>query len=377
MVRVSSEIKKAGIYIPGLSIEEIKKKYSLKTVYKLGSNENPLPPPEGLLKALRAHLPKIHRYPSYTRPVVSAVARYYNKDPQEVVLGNGSSELIDKLIQTYGAPDGMVLMSKNTFPLYALCARAHRLPIYKVGMDPHFKVSVKKILRALRERDRVRLIFISNPNNPTGSYITNKELDLLLSETRNKNLLVVVDEAYFEYARAKDFPNSLHLMKKYSHLVLLRSMSKVMGLAGLRAGVLLARPAVTKHLQKVICPFNVNTLSARAMLYCVSNPDFKKYLSDSKKQVWKGLDYFYSEFTKMGLSFYPSQGNFVLFSPGRAGGFAFFIKKGLILRPMREAGLKNFLRMSVGREHENKKAIQLIKSFCVARRLSGRKSKKP
>ena len=350
-------------YTPGLSIEEIKKKYSLKTVYKLASNENPLPPPKGLLQVLKKKLTTVHRYPSYIRPVVEAASQYYKVEANQLVFGNGSSELIDKLMQTYGETGSAVLISEKSFPLYAVCAQAHRLRVFKAPMEKNLKVNTREML-SLLQKNNIRMAFISNPNNPTGSYITHSELESFLVATENKNMLVVSDEAYWEYVRATDFPNGLSLMRKYPHLVLLRSMSKVMGLAGLRAGVMLANPSVTEMVKKVICPFNVNTLAAHAMLYCMSDSAFKKYLQDSKQLVWKGLDYFYNGLKKADLHFYPSQGNFVLFSAGRAGTFPVFLKKGLILRPLNEPGLENYLRMSVGLEYENEKAMELIQEIC-------------
>ena len=364
MVKTSLWIDKVEKYTPGLSVEEIKSKYSLDKVYKMASNENPLPPPVDLVNILQNKLPTIHRYPSYMKPVVQAVSGYYQMEPQQVLLGNGSSELIDKLMQAYGGVDISVLISEKSFPLYTVCAQSHRLNICKASMTEGLKVNIQEMLSLLRKNQNIRLIFISNPNNPTGSYITHLELDTLLSETKGKKVLVILDEAYWGYIRAKDFPDGLSLMQKYPHLVLLRSMSKVMGLAGLRAGVMLAHPSVTKVVKKVICPFNVNIMAVEAILYCVSNDSFKKYLSDSKELVWRSLDYFYDELKKLNLMFYPSQGNFLLFSIGKPSAFSYFLKKGLILRSINEPGLENYLRISMGLEHENKKAVELIREAC-------------
>ncbi len=363
MIRTSNWIDEAKVYKAGLSIEEIKEKFSLERVYKLASNENPLPPPEGLLKVLTSKLEDIHRYPSYVRPVVQAASRYYEVEPGQLVLGNGSSELIDKLMQAYGEPGSAVLISEKSFPLYALCAQVHRLHVHKASMGKDLRVNIKEMLSVLQKNKNIRLVFISNPNNPTGSYITHAEVEELLSACRDKDMLVVLDEAYQEFVRAKDFPHSLSLLKEYPNLVLLRSMSKVMGLAGLRAGVMLAHPSIVKSMKKVICPFNVNILALRAMLYCFSDKGFKDYLSNSKQLVWKGLDYFYTELNRLGLEFYPSQGNFLLFSLGRSDAFSTLLKKGLILRPLNEPGLEKYLRMSIGLEQENKKAIELIQEL--------------
>ena len=356
---------KTQTYTPGLSIEEIKKKYSLKEVYKMASNENPLPLPKELLQVLQKSLSHIQRYPSYMHPVVDAVSRHYQVDHKQVILGNGSSELIDKLTQAYGEPDSAVLMSEKSFPLYSACAQAHRLKIYKAKTTTDLKVNVPEILDLVRTHNNIRLIFISNPNNPTGSYINHSELKQLLSETQDKNVLLVLDEAYWGYIQAKDFPSALSLLPKYPHMVLLRSMSKIMGLAGLRAGVMIAHPSVTETVKNVTHPFNVNIMAVQAILFCLSDhPSVKKYLSDSKKLVWNSLNYFYDELGKAGLRFYPSQGNFVLFSAGKPGVFQALLKRGLILRALKDPGLENHLRMSVSIQPENEKAMKLIKEVC-------------
>ena len=350
-------------YTPGLSIEEVQSRYSLDTVYKLASNENPLRPPDDLVNILQSKIHAIHRYPSYMRPVVRAVSSYYQVDNQYTLLGNGSSEFIDKLIQAYGVSQGSVLVSEKSFPLYTICAQSHRLNIYKASMKEDFKVHIQEMLFLLQKYKDIRLVFISNPNNPTGSYITHSELEVLLFETKGKPVQIILDEAYWGYVRAKDFPDSISLMQKYPHLIVLRSMSKIMGLAGLRAGVMLAHPTIVERVKKVLCPFNVNTLSIEAILYCVSSRSFQKYLSHSKELVWSSLDYFYNELQKLNVLFYPSQGNFLLLSIGKPSAFSYLLKRGLILRSLNEPGLENYLRMSVGLKHENEKAIEFIREF--------------
>ncbi len=355
-------------YTPGLAIEEVKKKYQLEKVYKLASNENPLGPSEGLLQVLRSHLTDIHRYPPPLKKTVQSVAQYYQVEPDQVALGNGSSELIDKLLQVYYRDKGVVLISKNSFPLYEICATAHRLTVWKADMEPGWKVSVSSFLSDLKKSENIRLIFISNPNNPTGSALTHQEVETLLQATRSKNIFLVLDEAYREYNRMDDFPDGRVLLNQYSHLILVRSLSKVMGLAGLRAGVLLANPSVIRNLKKALCPFNVNSLANRAIHYCCSDPSFQQHIKKSRELVWNGLDYFYKQLEQLGFVFYPSQANFVLFeaySNLSTITFEELLKRGVILRPQKSPDLVNYLRMSVGKEEENKQAITALKEVCL------------
>ena len=363
MKKNNDEIRSVGIYQPGLSEEEIQKKYSVKKIYKMGSNENPLPPPEGLKKKLSQGLKFVNRYPSYMQDVVQVCARYFKVQTEQVLLGAGSSELIDALIQAYCEEGSAILTSKNTFPLYVICAGAHRVQALEANMEKDFKISLRNLLTLLEINSNVRLIFISNPNNPTGSYLNQKELTSFLQALAGKNVLLILDEAYWAYTRARDFPNSLDLLKKYPHLVVLRSMSKVVGLAGLRAGLMLADSEVVSFVKKVLLPFNMNLLACRALKYCFSSPEFEKYLLDSQELTWQSLDYFYAEFKKMGWKFLSSQGNFLMFAERDVNTFQALLEKGLILRPLGVKGgdLKGFLRMSVGLEHENKAALELIR----------------
>ena len=353
---------KNNLYKAGLSIEEVQTRYGLKKAYKMGSNENPLPLPEELIHFLKTKVYNIHRYPAYIRPVIKLASKYYNIDSDCLLLGNGSSELIDKLLQVYKEPEGAILISENTFPLYSICATARNWGIHKSKMEKGFKVSVHKMLSILDKQPNIKIIFISNPNNPTGSYISSSELELLAEQTKNKKVLLVLDEAYWGYPRAEDFPDSLHFMSSYSHVVVLRSMSKIAGLAGLRAGVMLAHPSIVNKVKKGICPFNVNILALELMQYIFSEDSFQSYLIKSRNLVWKSLDYFYEQMELMELSYYPSQGNFIFFEPGPRA-FDYLLKKGLILRDFVEPELKSYLRMSVGLEEENHLAIQWIKKF--------------
>ena len=325
-------------YIPGLSISDIQKKYRLKTVCKLSSNENPLPPPPGLLAALSHALPHINRYPSPPLAAVRACAHYYQADPSQIALGNGSSELLDKLFQIPPlmnrppAPRGQpgVLVSELSFPLYDICAYTHGWPIYKAPMEGAKSISVPALLSCLKKHNNIRLVLISNPNNPTGSYLSHAQMERLLKWTAGRNVLIVLDEAYREFARAKNFPISQGLLKKYPHLVLVRSLSKVMGLAGLRAGVLLAHPSIAGAVKKVIYPFNMNSLALAAVQYCCLSPSFKKHIQKSKALVWEGVDYLSQQLSRMGFEVCPSNANFILFSPaGRGLKHPFGVKRPL------------------------------------------------
>ncbi len=354
-------------YQPGLSIKEIKETYQLKTVYKLASNENPLGPPKGLVEHLNKALQSIHRYPPPHNEASKAIAKYYQVPTDQVAIGNGSSELIDKIMQVYSSSDHFVLMLENSFPLYPAIAKMHNKKSVFVPSPHSLQINVSDILNCLKKHQNISLIFISNPNNPIGTCLNHLEVESLLQVIKNTKTLLVLDEAYYEYHRMTNYPNTHKLLQKYPHnLIILRSLSKVMGLAGLRAGVLISHPQITMRIKQALYPFHVNALALEAIKYCSYDPAFKHYIQQSQKLVWEGLDYFYQELDKLGFSFFPSQANFVLFSPKKIITaqelFTKLLKKGIILRTQ-SGTLTNHLRMSVGLKEENHKTIQTINTI--------------
>ena len=194
----------------------------------------------------------------------------------------------------------------------------------------------------MRAHKNIRLIFISNPNNPTGSYTTHQELEHLLAETKGRNLPVVLDEAYWGYARAKDFASAQALFKKYPHLILLRSLSKIMGLAGLRAGIMLAHPFVTKKVKPAIYPFNVNIMAVRAIMFCMSDkPSIKKIFIRLKKTGMEQFRLLLQRAKKRGFKVLPLSGEFYTVfhrKKNRSGGFFRFTEKGSYFTPPTGSG---------------------------------------
>ncbi len=361
-MQISEFIKNLKPYVPGKSIEEVQRVYNLKEIIKLASNENALGPNPKVVEALKNSLSETNLYPdgSYFESKKAISEKY--KIPMEMIsLGNGSNESIDTLIRIFCEPNkDQILISEGSFVAYKVCANVNRIFADEIPMKDDFQIDTQKMALAFKNH---KMIFIPNPNNPTGRYLSQKELDPLLKVLENNpNTLLVLDEAYNEFVRATDYPDSLGLLKKHKNLIILRTTAKVFGMAGLRVGYVFAHPEIIQIMEKVRQPFNVNLLATAALKAALSDTD---YILKSQKMVWEGLGYFYQELKKMNLSFCESQGNFIFFDLKRdsQGVFEELLKRGVILRPVKNYGFQTHMRMTVGTPRENEIAIQTLRDI--------------
>lgn len=362
-MKVSSDIASLKPYVPGKSIQETMREYNLDSVVKLASNENPLGLSSMALKAIIEALPELHRYPDASfAELKQAMSEYYEVEPKYMSFGNGSNELIDLLIRVFCEPGDCILTSEKAFIAYKICAKAASVKTFELPMGEDLKFPLQSLVEFLKNPNnpKPKLLFIANPNNPTGTYIGHKELKSFLDEVSNiPDLLVVLDEAYCEFVREDEAVDGAKLFKEYKNLVLLRTLSKVFGLAGLRVGTLIAQPEVVDYINRVRNPFNVNSLAQVAAPAAVKD---KSYIQKAQEVNWKGLDYFYKELERLGLPYWKSQANFVLFDTQRdvmACNEA-LLTKGVIMRPLLGYGLKTHLRLSVGLMKENQVAIKAL-----------------
>lgn len=362
---VSESIASLVPYKTGKPIAETKREYKVDEIYKLASNENPLGVSPSVKKALIQSLDELHRYPDPANyDLLGALEKSWGISRSLMTIGNGSNELIDLLIRIFCEPNQFILISDTAFVAYEVCARAARVGVIKTPITSDFRMDLKKMTEVLQNDPRasqIRVVFLPNPNNPTGTYVTTQEVDDFMKVAQTKpNLLVVFDEAYNEYVRAADYSSAQKFVGKNYQVAVIRTLSKAYGLAGLRVGVLAADPEVIDLVNRVRNPFNINSLAQVASVAALQD---ETYLRQSVELTWMGLDYFYRELEKMGLPYIPSQGNFVLFDTKRnvVEVNESLLKKGIILRPVMNYGLNTYLRMSVGLMTENQKAIQALK----------------
>jgi len=353
---VRKNILKSCPYLAGKPIEETKREFGLREVIKLASNENPLGPSPKAIKAIKAALSGINRYPdSRGFYLKNKLAKLYGVCFASIVLGNGSDELIDVIIRTFVEPDEFVLTSESTFLEYGIIAQVNDRKIKRVPLVD-FKYNLKGLTAALDKKCKV--IFIANPNNPTGTYLNKKEVEAFLKVVP-KSTIVVFDEAYDTFIDVNDFPSSLNYIKN-KNVIVLRTFSKAYGLAGLRIGYALADKALAEYMQRVRQPFNVNSLALVAAAAGLEDRSFLKRLYRSNLS---GKKFLYAQFKQLGFSYLPSVTNFILLDTGKDGYQVFqsLLKLGVIVRAMDEYGLKNFVRVTIGNSWENTKFIKAFK----------------
>jgi len=343
-------------YIAGKPIEETKRQLGLKQVIKIASNENPLGPSPKAVAAIRKTLSNINRYPdSNGYYLKKKLAKVYRLESSYFSLGNGSDELIDTVIKTFVEEDKWIMTSDTTFLEYKVIAQVIGRRVITVPLR-YFKYDLESFKRRLVKE--VKLIFIANPNNPTGTYVTKFELEDFISSLP-KDVLLVLDEAYDTFIDVDDFPSSLKYIQS-SNVIVLKTFSKAYGLAGLRLGFAVAKPRLISYMERSRQPFNVNLLAQEAGLAALED---KKFLARTRRVVWEGKSYLYAQLKKMGLATVPSVANFILIDCQRDSLDVFkqMLKYGVIVRDMKQYGLNNFIRVTVGTRKENEKFISVLK----------------
>ncbi len=365
-MKVSAEILSLVPYKPGKPISETQREYGVKEVIKLASNENPLGPSPKAVQALKGYLDFQHRYPDPScYELVQKISQKWNVPASQVALGNGSNEIIDLLIRIFCEPGDAILTSQSAFVAYQVCAQAARVKVKTVSLRADLTINLEAIADYFFHNPTagIRIIFIPNPNNPTGTMVGGDEVDKFLIRLGNRDdVLLVFDEAYTEYVRDSKYKEAAKFYKNYTNVLVVKTFSKVYGMAGLRLGALLAPEYVLEFYNRVRNPFNVNDMAQVAGVAAI---DDSEYIQKSQNAVWNGLDYFYQELSRLGLSYYPSQANFILFDTKRDSEVVHknLLKKGLILRPVQNYGFKTLMRMTVGLPEENKKAIEFIEKM--------------
>lgn len=362
-MKISPEILNLVPYKPGKPIAETQREYGLTTVYKLASNENPLGPSPKAIEAVKKALEHQHLYPDPAHyELLQTLSKEWGFPTTQLAIGNGSDELIDLLTRIFCEPQEGVLTSVAAFNAYEVSAPANRAVIHKVPMQEGYRFDLPAIADYFlsHPEKNIRIIFVSNPNNPTGTYATQTEVEDFLKKVGNRDdVMVIFDEAYNEFVRASDYVSAQKYISQYHNLIVLRTFSKIYGLAGFRLGAMIAPPFVVEVFNRVRKPFNVNDLAQVAANAALRD---KEFIARSQQICWKGLDYFYKKLEELGLPYIPSQGNFVMFDTLRDARMVneALLRRGIIMRPLLNYGFKTHLRLSVGLEHENEAAIQAL-----------------
>jgi histidinol-phosphate aminotransferase len=343
-------------YEAGKPIEELRRELGLKEVIKLASNENPLGASPKAVEAIKKNLATINRYPdSQGFYLKRKLAKFLNVEPANLILGNGSDELIDIIIKTFVEEDENIITADHTFLEYKIISSVKGRTVITVPLK-YFKYDLNGIKKKIDKKTKI--IFIANPNNPTGTYVTKYEIGDFMAGLP-QDVLLVMDEAYDAFIDVDDFPNSLSYLRS-KNVVVLKTFSKAYGLAGLRIGYAVAKLEFATYMNIARQPFNVNILAQAAAIAAL---DDKKFLLRTRKTVLEGKNYLYDNLTKLGLAYVPSVANFILIDVGRDGMGVFreMLKYGVIVRDMKQYGLKNYIRVTVGTKKENERFIKVLK----------------
>jgi histidinol-phosphate aminotransferase len=373
--QVPEYIRSLAPYVPGKPIEETQREFKLKRVIKLASNENPLGPSPKALAALRGQLRELHRYPdSSAFHLKAALGRHLKVEPGAILVGNGSNDVIDMLVRTFCVPGDAIATAQAAFVAYRICAQIHGVRTLEAPLTRDLRFDLPAIARLVREDARTKIVFIANPNNPTGTHVTGDELRAFLREVsrlRGGSVLVALDYAYWEYVTARDLPDAMELYREFPNVVVLRTFSKAYGLAGLRVGYGVARPELVGVMEKIRQPFNLNSLALVAATAALGD---RAFVARARKANGEGLRFWQAQLRKLGIPFWPSQGNFLLADVqagmGRRGVDVYqgCLRRGVIFRPVANYGLHGALRISIGTKAENAYAARALGAEAAAAR---------
>ncbi|MFC1703641.1 histidinol-phosphate transaminase [Candidatus Omnitrophota bacterium] len=344
-------------YQPGKPAEEVRRELGLKKVYKMASNESPFGPSKKVLSAITSATKTLNRYPDgscfYLR---RKLAKKLKVKEEQLIFGNGSDEIIVFAARAFLEPGDEIIIADKTFLIYEIAGQACAAKIVKIRMKD-FRYDLKAMKQAITKKTKI--VFIANPDNPNGTYVTDAEVKEFFRGLRN-DLIVYFDEAYFEIFDKKNFPNTMKLLQQGRNIIITRTFSKAYSLAGLRIGYGISSLAIISLLNRVREPFNVNSIAQAAALASLSDAT---QLRKTKKAIRAGKQYLYSQFGKMGLRYVDSCTNFVLVDVKKNSTLVFrkLLGQGIIVRDMKAWGLNTFIRVTVSTMKENRAFIAALR----------------
>jgi len=345
-------------YQPGKNIEELERALGISGIVKLASNENPRAPSASVGRAVTQMLPELSRYPDgggfYLK---QALADQLAVAPGQITLGNGSNDVLELITRAFVRPGQGVIVSQHSFAVYTLVAKSVGANL-RVVPAVHWGHDLDGMAEVVDSETRI--IFIANPNNPTGTWVSRDSLIDFL-DSIPKHVLVVLDEAYFEYVEEENYPDGVQLLSQYPGLIVTRTFSKIHGLAGLRVGYSVSSSKISEILNRVRQPFNVNVLGNVAALAALEDEEFvvesRTLNREQMNRICGGLE-------RLGLNWIPSVGNFLSVDTGRPAAplFQRMLRSGVIVRLIENYGMPNHLRITVGLEEENARALSALES---------------
>ncbi|MCF7873983.1 MAG: histidinol-phosphate transaminase [Candidatus Omnitrophica bacterium] len=356
-MKYRKELDKINAYKPGKPIEELKREKKLTKIHKLASNEIPFKPTY-IYKAVNKELKNINRYPeSSCFYLKNKLAKKLKVKTNSIVFGNGSDEIITLVLRTFIEAGDEVIVASPSFLIYEIQARIFGAKVVEVPLKKyayHLNGIRKKITK------KTKIIFIANPDNPTGTYLDQNQINNFVEKVP-KNVLLFFDEAYFEFA-PNDFPKTVKLLKKRKNIIVTRTFSKAYGLAGLRIGYGITNKKIADLINKVKEPFNINRIAQVAARVALENKSFvRKVINFTNKEK----RYFYNQFDQLGISYINSATNFITvnFKKNTKKLYRYMLGQGMIIRELSGWGLTNHFRVTIGTHLQNQKFIKLLKDY--------------
>ncbi len=357
-----SNIVELPVYQPGKPIEEVKRELGLAEVIKLASNENPFGFSEHAKAALLADLENLSLYPDGASVELSEVlSRKLQVEPDQLIFGAGSDEVILMICRAFLRPGDETIMASHTFPQYKHNAQVEGATCIEVPL-----IQGTHDLQAMlaKVNKNTRIVWLCNPNNPTGTMFTHDELVSFLQSVPSY-VMVVLDEAYVEYIDTPDFPRSLELLQSYENIVILRTFSKIYGLAALRIGYGIGRAATIRSINQVREPFNTGRLAQAAAKAAVLDETF---ITFCREQNRNGIDYVCAQFRDMGLTYFPAYGNFVMVDVQKPAEQVFdgLLRKGIIVRGGHKLDFPTHIRVTIGSQQQNEAFIGALREVLAS-----------
>lgn len=359
MVEPRPELSKLSDYVPGKSIEEIRERYGLDRVVKLASNENPLGASPKAVEAFHQIADSLHLYPRGDAPkLIDAIAKKYSVKTSQIIIGNGSDEIIDMVGKAFIRQGDNCVGITPTFSVYKFTTLSNGADFIGVG-EGEAKTSLAELAKAIDGNTRV--VFICSPNNPTGHYYSDAEIRDFMKMVP-QNVLVFLDEAYAEFATATDFPKTAALLKDFPNLFVNRTFSKIYGLAGLRIGYAMSSEDVVRAMWKIKPPFDVNQAAQVAAVAALGDAD---HVEATRALNAAGIKMLTAAFEGLGFKVLPTQGNFICVHIGeRAKELVGFLEQnGMIVRGLTSFGMPEYIRVTIGKAEENEFLVALVKKW--------------
>ncbi|MGB4503950.1 MAG: histidinol-phosphate transaminase [Syntrophaceticus sp.] len=358
MIKKVEELARPAIltldpYVPGKPIEEVEREFGITGVIKLASNENPLGPSPTVIEALKAAAPRVFNYPdSNCYYLKKEMVSLLNLTEDHFIFGNGTDELIKLIGETFLNPGDEVIYPWPSFSEYIFASKLMGANINAIPLNEHYQHDLKKMAESVGEK--TKLIFICNPNNPTGTIVDKEEMLEFLDKIPS-DILVIVDEAYYEYVDDLHYSSAVELIKN-KRVIVLRTFSKIYGLAGLRIGYGIANPDIISLINRVREPLNGNMMAQEAAVAALRD---QTHVRQSKEMIIDGKDYLYQEFKRLGLDYVPSETNFIFVNVNTDSRkvFTALLKEGVIIRTGDIFDYPNYIRVTVGTPEQNKRFI--------------------